>query len=366
MRDWSHLAGARVIRLNASLHANDYEFSLYEQYGLKPVFCEPYTPDEIIPYVEDCDALFAVSVNLPTRVIESLKRCKVISRLGTGTDKIDVTLATQMGIVVTNVPYFCVEEQADHTMMLMLALERQLPLIMNAVRDGNWNQVKHAAGSTGRTRRMSSLTLGLVGFGNSARETAMRAKGFGMRVLATRRNKNASTAIADAIGVEMVDMDTLLRESDYVSLHLPLGKETYHLIDEAAIRKMKPSARLINTSRGAIVDEMALARLLQERVIAGAGIDTFEHIDIFGEEKVPDHPFVTLDNVILTPHIAAMSVQAKQDVGRGGIENVVSILSGHWCHPDNIVNRGVVPRSPLAEYDPSLFTNPEYAEHGVA
>lgn len=356
MRDWSHLAGMRVIRLNASLHPNDYEFSLYEKYGLKPVFCEPYTPEEIIPYVEDCDALFAVSVNLPTPVIESLKRCKVISRLGTGTDKIDVAKATEMGIVVTNVPYFCVEEQADHTMMLLLALERQLPLIMNSVRDGNWNQVKHVAGSTGRTRRMSSLTLGLVGFGNSARETAKRARGFGMRVLATRRNMRASSE-AEALGVEMVDLDTLLRESDYVSLHLPLSKETYHLLDEAALRKMKPTASLINTSRGAIVDEIALAKLLQERAIASAGIDTFEHIDIFGEEKAPDHPLVHLDNVILTPHIAAMSVQAKQDVGRGGIENVVSILSGHWPHPDNIVNRGVEPRSPLAEYDPSLFLN---------
>jgi phosphoglycerate dehydrogenase-like enzyme len=154
----------------------------------------------------------------------------------------------------------------------------------------------------------------------------------------------------------MVDLDTLLRQSDYVSLHVPLDKETYHLIDEAALRKMKPTASLINTSRGGNVDEMALARALQEGVIASAGIDTFELIDIFGEEKAPDHPFMTLDNVILTPHMAAMSLQAKEDVGRGGVENVVSILSGHWPHPDHIVNRGVVPRFPLAEYDPTLLT----------
>lgn len=355
MRDWSHLAQARVIRLNAELHANDYEFSLYEQFNLKPVFCEPYYPDEIIPYVEDCDALFAVSVNLPTRVIESLKRCRVISRLGTGTDKIDVATATQMGIVVTNVPYFCVEEQADHTMMLLLALERKLPRMMRSLVEGNWNQAKRDAAGT--TYRVSKRTLGLVGFGNSARATALRAKGFGMRVLATRRNMNASRAEADAIGVEMVDLDTLLRESDYVSLHLPLDSHTRHLIDAAALQKMKPTASLINTSRGAIVDEMALVRALQEGIIAGAGIDTFEHIDIFGEEKAPDHPFLSLENVIMTPHVAAMSVQAKQDVGRGGVENVVSILSGFWPHPDHIVNRGVIPRVALADYDPSLFTH---------
>lgn len=355
MRDFSELAQARVIRLNAALHANDYEFEVYNEYNLKPTFCEPYTPDEIIPFVEDCDALFAVSVNLPTRVIESLSRCKVISRLGTGTDKIDVATATKMGILVTNVPYFCVQEQADHTMMLLLALERKLPRMMDSVRHGTWNQAKRAAAPS--TYRLSERTLGLVGFGNSARETAIRARGFGMRVLATRRNKNASTAQADAIGVEMVDLDTVLRESDYVSLHVPLDKETYHLIDEAALRKMKPTASLINTSRGGNVDEMALVRALKEGIIASAGIDTFEHIDIFGEEKAPNHPFLELDNVILTPHVAAMSVQAKEDVGRGGVENVVSILCGHWPHPDHIVNRGVVPRFPLKEYDPTLFTN---------
>ena len=315
----------------------------------------PTIQTKSFPYVEECDALFAVSVNLPTRVIESLKRCKVISRLGTGTDKIDVATATKMGIVVTNVPYFCVQEQADHTMMLLLALERKLPA-HDGFRAPLALGTKPNAPLAGTTYRLSERTLGLVGFGNSARETAIRARGFGMRVLATRRNKNASTAQADAIGVEMVDLDTLLRESDYVSLHVPLDKETFHLIDEAALRKMKPTASLINTSRGGNVDEMALVRALQEGVIASAGIDTFELIDIFGEEKAPDHPFLTLDNVILTPHVAAMSVQAKEDVGRGGVENVVSILSGFWPHPDHIVNRGVVPRFPLADYDPTLFT----------
>jgi D-3-phosphoglycerate dehydrogenase len=356
MRDWNKLGEARVIRLNATLHANDYEFEVYQEYNLHPVLCEPYYPDEIIPYVEDCDALFAVSVNLPTRVIESLKHCKVISRLGTGTDKIDVATATKMGIVVTNVPYFCVQEQADHTMMLLLALERKLPRMMDAVRHGTWNQAKRA--SANNTYRLSQRTLGLIGFGNSARETARRARGFGMRVLATRRNQNASSAEADALGVEMVDLETVLRQSDYVSLHVPLDNNTRHMIDAAALRKMKPTASLINTSRGAIVDEMALVKALQDGVIASAGIDTFELIDIFGEEKAPDHPFLQLDNVILTPHVAAMSVQAKEDVGRGGVENVVSILSGHWPHPNNIVNRGVIPRSPLAEYDPTLFTKP--------
>ncbi len=353
MHDWSHLAGAKVVRLNAVLNANPYEAALFEKYCLKPVHVEAATPDEIIPVVEDCDALFAVSVKLPTVVIESLKRCKTISRLGTGTDKIDVATATKRGIVVTNVPYFCVEEQADHTMALLLALERKLPQMDAATRAGAWNQARRQSHPN---RRLSVLTLGLVGFGNSARETARRARAFGMRVLATRRNMNAARAEAAALGVEMTDLDTILRESDYVSLHLPLEKETYHLLDEAALRKMKPSAYLINTSRGAIVDELALVKMLQEGVIAGAGIDTFEHIDVFVPDgPAPDHPLLQLDNVILSPHVAALSVQAAQDVARGGVENMVSILSGYWPNPENIVNRGVKPWFPLNEYDPTLL-----------
>jgi len=353
MLDWHQLENSKVVRLNAVLNPNLFEADLFRHYHLNPVQVEAATPAEIIPYVADCDALFAVSVKLPTPVIESLKHCKVISRLGTGTDKIDVATATRRGIIVTNVPYFCVEEQADHTMALLLALERKLPQMDQATRAGAWNRARYQSHPN---RRLSALTLGLVGFGNSARATAARARAFGMRVLATRRNMNAPRTDADALGVEMVDLETVLRESDYVSLHLPLEKETYHLLDEAALRKLKASAYLINTSRGAIVDEMALVKLLQERAIAGAGLDTFELIDVFVPDGPPPaHPLLQLDNVILTPHVAAMSIQAAQDVARGGVENMVSILSGYWPNPENIVNRGVKPWFPLKEYDAALL-----------
>jgi D-3-phosphoglycerate dehydrogenase len=355
MSNWSHLADAHVVRLNATMHANRFEEAYYQRYGLNPVFCEPYTPDEIIEYVKDCDALLVVSASLPTKVIESLRRCKVISRLGTGTDKIDVATATRRGILVTNVPDFCVEEQAEHTMALLLALERKLPQMHAAMTEGAWSRSKLNGWSC---RRLSSLTLGLVGFGNSAKATARRAKASGMRVLATRRNLEAARQDAAELGVELTDLETILRESDYVSLHLPLAADSYHLLDETALRKMKPGARLINTSRGAIVDELALARLLREGVIDGAGLDTFEHIDVFTTDERPiDHPLLGLDNVILTPHVAALSVQAAQDVARGGVENVATVLSGHWPRPDRIVNRGVQPWFPLAEYDPALLSS---------
>jgi phosphoglycerate dehydrogenase-like enzyme len=195
---------------------------------------------------------------------------------------------------------------------------------------------------------VSAGTLGLVGFGRSAVHMARRARGFGMRVLATRNNKRAPTDEADALGVIMTDLDTILRESDYVSLHLPLNAATYHMIDRAALQKMKPTACLINTSRGALVDEPAMIEALQQGRLGGAGIDTYEMIDIF-VEQIPAHlhPLTEMENVILTPHVAAGSVQAGEDCRTTAIENIVDILSGYWPPQENIVNPTVIPRFPL-------------------
>ena len=354
MRNWSDLENCRIVRLNATLFpVSEFEASLYEKYDLKPVQVEANLPEEIIPRVEDCDALFAISVWLPEAVVSSLSRCRVISRLGTGTDKIDVAMATRKGILVTNVPYFCVEEQADHTMALMLAMARKLPQMAQAMAEGAWSHSKRQSRSN---QRLSTQNLGLIGFGNSAKATAQRARGFGMRVIATRRNMKAPRHEADNLGVEMVSLGTLLSESDYVSLHLPLSSETYHMLDEAELGKMKPGAYLINTSRGALVDEMALVKALREGRLSGAGLDTFEGINPFTEDETPpEHPLLELDNVVLTPHVGAYSIQASQDVSRGGVQNVVSVLSGHLPLAENIVNPSVTPRVPLADYDDSLF-----------
>ena len=354
MRNWSDLENCRIVRLNATLFpVSEFEASLYEKYDLKPVQVEANLPEEIIPRVEDCDALFAISVSLPEAVVSSLSRCRVISRLGTGTDKIDVAMATRKGILVTNVPYLCVEEQADHTMALMLAMARKLPQMAQAMAEGAWSHSKRQSRSN---QRLSTQNLGLIGFGNSAKATAQRARGFGMRVIATRRNMKAPRHEADNLGVEMVSLDTLLSESDYVSLHLPLSSETYHMLDEAELGKMKPGAYLINTSRGALVDEMALVKALREGRLSGAGLDTFEGINPFTEDETPpEHPLLELDKVVLTPHVGAYSVQASQDVSRGGVQNVVSVLSGHLPLAENIVNPSVTPRVPLADYDDSLF-----------
>lgn len=354
MSRWDHLKDFRIVRLNATLiPVHPAEAAQYRRFDLHPAPVEANTPENLIPCVADCDALFAVSVALPQRVIDSLARCRIISRLGAGTDKIDVAAAARRGIVVSNAPAFCVEEMSDHVMGMLLSLARQIPRMSRHMAAGAYRQARLEAF---KLRRLSGRLLGLIGFGATGKAVARRARACGLRVLATRRDMEASRQEADALGVSMVDLDTLLRQSDFVSLHLPLTPESYHLLDEASLHKMKPGAYLINTSRGALVDENALAALLREGRLAGAGLDTFEGIEIFTEKEAPpSHPLAELDNVILTPHVSGLSVEALEDVAKTAVENLVSVLSGHYPPPDNIVNRGVVSRFNLTDYDASLF-----------
>lgn len=341
----------KVVRLNARLFPiNAYEAGIWRQHNLVPDEVEAATPDDLIAQLAGCEGLVVVSASLPAQVIDSLTRCRVISRRGAGTDKIDVAAATRMGILVTNVPDFCVEEQADHTMALLLMLARHMPRMQRGLVRGDFARTRQVSE---RNERIPGRTLGLIGFGLSAKATARRAQGFGLRVLATRQDMRRAGEAA-ALGVMMVDLDTLLRESDYVSLHLPLTAGTRHMLDAGAFARMKPGACLINTARGALVDEAALVAALKSGHLGGAGIDTFEGIDVFAEAAPPpDHPLVQLldddeVNLILTPHVAAGSAQAMQDVSRGAVENLAAVLNGRWPSELRIVNRGVVPCIPLA------------------
>ena len=336
----------KIVRLTAPIfHPSAKELAAYAAAGLPVTVVDAEEPDAMIPLVRDADVVVVIGTKVPTAVVEAMTQCRVIARQGTGTDKIDVARATELGIVVTNTPYFCIEEQADHAMAMLLSLARKLTEAQNAMATGD---VMRARRVVSHNLRLSTTTLGLVGFGRSAVHTARRARGFGMRVLATRNNKTAPTDTADALGVIMTDLDTVLRESDFVSLHLPLTTTSYHLIDDAALRKMKPTAYLINTSRGALVDEPALYTAIQEGRLAGAGIDTYEQIDIFAEQLPPRlHPLTGLENVILTPHVAAGSVQASEEIYSTAIHNIIDILNGRWPLEENIVNPTVVPRFPL-------------------
>lgn len=348
--DLPPLAECRIVRLNAELFpVSAEERAEYRRVGIVPIECESNGLDELGPVVAEADGVFAVSVKLPEEVIRVMSRCRVISRLGAGTDRIDVAEATRAGIVVANVPDFCVEEQADHTLALLLAIERQLPRMARDMVAGHWRGSRAAAGGN---HRLAGRTLGLVGWGLSARATARRARGFGMQVVATRRRMQIDAPEADELDVRLVDLQQLLAEADYVSLHLPLTEATHHLFDADTFSRMKPGAVLINTARGAIVDETALVEALDSGQLRGAGLDVFERINVHDPEETPPKgdPLLGRDNVVLTPHVAAFGVESRQDVAAGGVENLVAVLEGRWPRDDRVVNPDVRPHRSLAAH----------------
>jgi D-3-phosphoglycerate dehydrogenase len=326
-----------VVRLNAvTFPMTREERETLAASGARIVEIEGADDAEILAHGRDCDALMVVSACVRGSVIHELSRCKMISRLGTGVDKIDVGEATRRGVIVTNVPDFCTDEVADHTMALLLSAARQLKHFESNIRQGTQpHDVSHL-------HRLSVQTLGIVGFGRIGQAVAARAIAFGMRILAA--DPQLTEQDADRAGVNAVDLDTLLAESDYVCLLCPLTASTRGMLSLREFRKMKPSAVLVNTGRGELVNEADLVTALRQRIIRYAALDVFAGIDVFALGGFPtDHPLFSLDNVLLTPHVAAYSQESDACVP--GARAVVDVLSGRW--PKHPVNPDVVPRFPL-------------------
>ena len=289
------------------------------------------TEDQVIDLAGDVDAIIVQYAPLTARVMDHLPRCRSITRYGIGVDNIDVPAATERGIWVTNVPGFCAHEVAEHTLAFVLSFVRRLRRLDSSVRSGQWETI----GLMRPTRRMSSLTLGLVGFGQVARAAATYARGFGMRVVATAPRTTAETMAG--YEATKVSLDDLLAESDFVSLHLPVTAETRQLIDARRLGLMKPSAYLLNTSRGALVDESALIEALRTGRIAGAGLDVLAK-----EPPAPDNPLLAMDNVIITPHASYYSDDSLAFLQTAVAEEAIRVLSGE--RPLNPVNPEVTPR----------------------
>ena len=282
-------------------------------------------PDEFIAQAEDCDALLNTYAGpITAEVMARMRKCRIIARYGIGVDTIDLEAATRAGIIVTNNPTYCIEEVAEHTMALLLACARKVAFYDRLVRGGRW-QVPPGK----PIYRMAGSTLGLVGFGNIARQVAVRAAAFGMRVLFSDPFVSAS-----AQNARKVELDELLRESDFVSLHPPLTPQTRKMMNDDTLSKMKPSAYLINCSRGPVVDTEALVRALDAKNIAGCALDTVD------PEPLPDpHPLRGRENVIMAPHAAWYSEQAMRGLQEGAPNEVRRVLSGEW--PVNVVNKAV-------------------------
>ena len=284
-------------------------------------------PEEFLGEAGDCDALLNTYAGpITAEVMAKMPRCKIIARYGIGVDTIDLDAATAAGIIVTNNPTYCIEEVAEHTMALMLAAARKIVFYDRQVRGGSW------AVPPGKPLfRLAGSTLGLVGFGNIARQVAIRAAAFGMNVLYS--DPHVRQGQFDAPG-KAVELDALLRESDFVSLHPPLMRETRGMIDDTALGKMKKTAWLVNCARGPIVNTDALVRALDAGKIGGAALDTTD------PEPLPDpHPLRERDNVIINPHVAWYSETAMKGLQAGAPGEVARVLKGEW--PVNVVNRAV-------------------------
>jgi len=285
-----------------------------------------HTEDEIIAVGHDADALMVMLARTPitSRVIEALTRCKIIARCGIGVDNVDLDAATERGILVTNVPDYCIDEVSAHAVALLLACARRIVFMDKMVRHGGYDSA-----AARPVHRLTGSTVGLVGFGRIGQSVAHKLRGFGLRLLAC--DPFVPDETVREYGVEPVELEKLLRESDYVSLHVPVTPNTRHLIGAEQLSMMKPTAFLINTSRGGLIDQGALIQALQDGTIAGAGLDVLEQ-----EPPAPDDPLLRLDNVTLTPHMAYYSEAALRDAKRLVAEEVLRVLSGQ--PPRNAVN----------------------------
>ena len=322
------MAEYKVVVINPGYETYDIERELLEPLGAEVIVPEKDcdTEDLIISTAADADAILVREGPVTARVIEALKNLKVIARYGVGVDNVDLEAARQRKIYGCIVPNYGNEDVSDHAMALLLACIRTLPIRDKNVRDGVFETdiVSEIHRTTGRN-------LGIIGYGKIARVFHRKWQGFlPARVLIYDPFVDADT-IAKA-WAEKVEIDTLLEEADYISIHAPLTPETRHLIDESALIKMKSTAVIVNTSRGAIIDTMALAKALEDGQIFAAGIDVFE------KEPLPvDHPLVSVPNVILTPHLAWYSKESTRDLQTGAAMEVKRVLSGeqpqNWANP---------------------------------
>jgi D-3-phosphoglycerate dehydrogenase / 2-oxoglutarate reductase len=272
---------------------------------------------EIVSLAVDADALLVCWADIPAKLISQLKRCRFISLYTAGFNNVDLGAATEAGIAVSNNPGYCTDEVATHTLSLLLACHRRLFLLKDRVKSGIWEPVA----SMQPTPSLKEQTVGILGYGRIGRQLAEWVAPLCGRVIAYERNTKISPQ--DSLPAEMVSLDQLLRESDYLSIHLPLNPSTQHMLGRDALAKMKPTAYVVNTSRGLILDEEALIEALGEKKLAGAALD------VFTTEPLPvGHPFRTLPNVIITPHVAWYSERSEYLLHANAPRKIVDFFEG--------------------------------------
>jgi D-3-phosphoglycerate dehydrogenase / 2-oxoglutarate reductase len=272
--------------------------------------------EDIVAVAKDADAILVTYAKLTRDVLVQLTRCRAIGRFGLGVDNIDLPTAKEKGIAVNYVPDYCIREVSDHAMALLLALIRKIPLSNKLVQSGRWEMPAVVP-----IRRIEGTVLGLIGFGHIPRLVAPKAQAFGMKVISY--DPFAKPDVFKAAAVESVDLDTLLKTSDYVSVHAPLLQATRGMLNAAAFGKMKKGAYVVNTARGPLIDEPALVAALDSGQVGGAGLDV-----VAAEPLAKDSPLLGRDNVIISPHTAFYSIEALNELQTKCATDVARVLSG--------------------------------------
>lgn len=287
---------------------------------IHPTNSTKFTREEILKNISEVEGYLAVNVAVDAEIIDAAPNLKVIANYGVGYDNIDVEYATRKGITVTNTPTAVTEATAETAFGLMLSVLRNITYCDRKLRAGDqsfvWGMLQKHTG-----RSLYGKTLGIIGMGRIGRAVARRAITFGMKVIYYQRNQ-IFEIFEREVGARYLTLDELLKKADIVSLHVPLNESTHHLLSAVELEKLKPSAYLINTARGPIVDEQALIKRLQEGKLAGAGLDVFEE-----EPHIPQE-LLALENVVLTPHIGTETLEARIAMAKEAALNIITYFDG--------------------------------------
>ncbi|WP_282172876.1 C-terminal binding protein [Cytobacillus firmus] len=295
-----------------------YEEDVFKESGLDIEFVKAQckTEDEVAEQAKHADAILNQYAPISRRVIESLVNTKVISRYGVGVNTIDLDAANEKGITVANVPDYGMEEVSNHALALLLSWARKVTLLNNEVKKGNWDFKACVP-----IHRFTNQTVGVLGFGRIPRRFIEKVKPLGFKLAAY--DPFVSAEDMASAGVQKMELDEIIREADYLSVHVPLIKDTFHLLNADRFSQMKKNAVIINTARGPIIDEKALIEALENGIIAGAALDVAE------EEPISiDSPLLHMDNVIITPHSAWYSEEAMVELRQKAAKNIVQVLKG--------------------------------------
>ena len=324
---------AYKVILTYDIGPTDIEERAIAEVGAELIKADWKTEDDLVRICRDTDVVaLLIGPNAPItkQVIDAMPNLKILSRLGIGVDNIDINAATERGVPVSVVLDYCISEVSDHTMAFILAFARRIIPLSQAVKAGHWTKEKSDIPKIRNPiPRLSKVTLGVVGVGRIGRSLTRKARAFGMRTVAY--DPYLSKEIANGLGIELVDFERLLSESDFISVHCPLTSETRHMFNTETFKKMKRTAYFINNARGALVDEYALYTALKEGYIAGAGLDVTDP-----EPPQADNPLLKLDNVFITGHSSWYSKASVEELRQKSVAAIVEVLRGGW--PSGLAN----------------------------